>query len=780
VSPTDPKGPQGRRSTLGGVTAEGQNAKVHELVAMAHALCDEGRAREAEDMARWALNQAPQFPGAHVVLGRARFEQGQLREARVILEAVVLRNPAYFIAHRWLAEVLVRLGDLPAASDILVRAEALSPRDARISELVRHVMGGGAPPDSRRVPDPRSVPAPPVSPSLLPPQALDPVVASAKARYQTYETSALPETPKPSAAASGPPRTTSLMPAAMGGAAPAPLQATKAVSSSDRMPAGPRPQATRQSPSQSGSVSGSTGGQRSRTTGSHPAASLSVVPFWRRVDKSIVWLALGGVAVFGLTVLAVSWALRQPRSEFLRPPEPIILTVAAPVTTGAFAELTDIRAKDRRRQVPAGTEPSARALLAEALLASEYGVPLDPDSEVWADELSEKAGTGPGSEELLAARLLDRLSRGDRTGAAELSRTRGLGNADAPVLRFAEGRRLAREGDIRGALLRTETTRNGFLPLRLLRAELLLDQANAATALTLVTSALNESPGHPGALRLLLEARAGLGTPLAANERQAILTACGPDARRIPSLDVACRLHGATALRREGKRRAALRAGLDAMDVVPGDPRSLAMVAQLMNNLGAIEDAQELITRAERFADSRYPPLAWAIAAQGVARDRMTPLPEGPAPGPEARLIAARSIFVGPPARRKALDRLGVTAALIEADIDLRWVAQGTGARGKRAAAVITRRAQSQYGDKLPGPVAAYVVGALARLTGQQRLAETSLSRSLVGHGDACRAATLYLLSLRDRGRNPLLNPRLQRALGRLECSEAPGTLPAE
>ncbi|HEY0706292.1 MAG TPA: tetratricopeptide repeat protein, partial [Polyangia bacterium] len=770
VSPPDPKGPKGRRSTLGGVTAEGQNAKVHELVAMAHALCDEGRAREAEDMARWALTQAPQFPGAHVVLGRARFEQGQLREARVILEAVVLRNPAYFIAHRWLAEVLVKLGDLPAASDILVRAEALSPRDTRIAELVRQVMGG-APPG--RAPDPKGVPVPPVDPALLPAQAAK---AGAKARYQTYETSALPpETPKPSSGPN-PTRTTAMMASGAGQPASMPPAVPASSPSSSRLPAAPRPQPTRQSPSQSGSQSGPTGGARTRTTGSYAAAA---APPWRRVDRSLVLLALGGIAIFGLTVFAVSWALRQPRGDFFRPPEPVISTVAEPVVTGAFTERFEIRAKDRRRQVPGGTEPTARSLLAEAMLASEYGLPLDPDSEIWADELSEKAGTGPGSDELLAARILDRLSRGDRKAAAELSLTRGLGTAEAPVLRYAEARRLAREGDIRNALIRTDTAQNGFLPLRLMRAELLLDQANASPAHTLVTSVLTESPGHPGAVRLLLEARAALGGAVPPNERQAITQACGTDARRIPALDAACRLHGAITLRREGKRRAALRGGLDAMEVVPAEPRLLASIAQLMNNLGAVEDAQELIARAERLADRRYPPLAWAIAGQGIARDRMTMLPDGPAPGPEARLIAARSIFVGPPPRRKSLDRLGVTEALAQADSDLRWVADGAGARGKRAAAVLTRKAQSQYGSKLPGPVASYVVGTLARLTGQQRLAETSLSRSLAGHGDACRAATLYLLSLRDRGRNPLLNARLQRAIGRLECDEAPGALPA-
>jgi tetratricopeptide (TPR) repeat protein len=713
------------------------SAKAHELVAMAHALCDQGRPREAEDMARWALTQAPQLPGAHVALGRARFEQGQLREARVILEAVVLRNPAFFAAHRWLAEVLVRMGDWPSASEVLVRAEALTPGDGRIAELVRQVMG--APPAPRPSAQQAAVPPPPVPPGLL----------QSGARMYTYEEPAV-TADLPSAHAV-PPRSTALMRL---------KEAKMAV-----------PRHTPARPTPPFDVTGAPPGHRK-------SGLLARLAFWRpgRIDPRVILLALGGLALFAVTVLLVSWVLRQPGMErtVARPSKSAL--VLGPVVAGSFTELAGIRAKDRRHQARTDSEPAGRALLAEALLASEYGRPLDPDSEAWADELADKEGGLGGPEELLATRVLDRLSRGDRKAAAELARTRGLSSSSSPLLRFVDGRRLEREGNVAAALARigADAERSAFLPLRLLRAELLLDQANPTAALALVTSVLTESPGHPAALRLLLETRAALGQPLAADERDPVAKACRLAERWIPTLANACRLHDGVTQRREGDRRKALRLALKAADLAPADPRALAMTAQLLGNLGAAPEAQELIDRAELLADPRYPPLAWARAGVGVGRDRATPLPEGPAPGPEARLIAARSTFIGLPSRRRGLTALGVTPSMARTDGDLRWVADGAEAKTRKAQLALTQRARGSSGGKSPNPVASYVAGTLARRSGQRPLAESLLGRSLDGHGDACRAASLYRLALRDGGRNPLSNVRLQRAIGKLGCSEPP------
>jgi hypothetical protein len=453
--------------------------------------------------------------------------------------------------------------------------------------------------------------------------------------------------------------------------------------------------------------------------------------------------------------------------------------VLTPVLAGTYKELATIRARDRRRQARLETEPTGRALLAEALLASEYGRPLDPDSESWADELAENHGGLGGPDELLATRVLDRLVRGDRAGAGELARARGLPSADSHLLRFVDARRLERDGNLAAALARVGTGRDvaqsPFLPLRLLRAELLLDQGNPAGALELINGVMTEAPAHTGALRLLLEARDGMGSELTAKEKSDVRAACAAALRGIPTLASACRLHEGIAQRREGNRRAALREALAAAHLAPDDPRLLAMIAQLLGNLGIAEEATELIERAELFADRQFPPLAWARAGVAVGRDRSTTLPPGAPPGHEARLIAARSAFAGPASRKKSLGTIGVTAALTKADGDLRWVANGAEARNRTAIFALTKRAQTQYGRKLPSPVASYVVGTLARRVGQRPLATSLLSRSLDGHGDACRSASLYRMSLRDGGQDPLRNVRLQRAIGKLGCDQKLG-----
>src|SRR5687768_15987728 len=99
------KSPEPRlRTTSGQLGTETPQARIMQLVSLAHKLCDEGRAAEAEDLARSLLAQAPNLPSAMVVLARARAQQGQLAQARGFLEQVVARNPAFFTAHRWLAE----------------------------------------------------------------------------------------------------------------------------------------------------------------------------------------------------------------------------------------------------------------------------------------------------------------------------------------------------------------------------------------------------------------------------------------------------------------------------------------------------------------------------------------------------------------------------------------------------------------------------------------------------------------------------------------------------
>jgi hypothetical protein len=87
-------------------------------------------------------------------------------------------------------------------------------------------------------------------------------------------------------------------------------------------------------------------------------------------------------------------------------------------------------------------------------------------------------------------------------------------------------------------------------------------------------------------------------------------------------------------------------------------------------------------------------------------------------------------------------------------------------------------KVRSRYGGHPPGPVASFVAGTLARRAGQKPLARTWLSQSMDGHGDACRAASLYRISLREQGHNPKLNAPLQRAIGKLGCDRLLATTP--
>src|SRR3954464_658891 len=96
------------------------------FVSLAHTLCDIGRPSEAEELCRWVLAQKPNVPVVRAALGRALFESGRLAEARTVLEWVVSVDSAQFVAYRWLAEVLVGLGEWALAFEALRHAQTLS------------------------------------------------------------------------------------------------------------------------------------------------------------------------------------------------------------------------------------------------------------------------------------------------------------------------------------------------------------------------------------------------------------------------------------------------------------------------------------------------------------------------------------------------------------------------------------------------------------------------------------------------------------------------------
>jgi tetratricopeptide (TPR) repeat protein len=734
-----------------------------QLVSLAHNLCDDGRAPEAEDLARSLLGQSPNLPSAQVVLARAWGEQGRLAEARALLEQVVTRNPAFFAAHRWLAEVLVAMGDYPRASDVLLRAEAISPGQPRVGELIQLVMGAprGAQPGAPETSSTRAPPPPP-----------------ARRRRQTWEGPAVTE---PS------PQLETLVPPAASAAAPP-------------RPAAGRPTATRpiEAPAQQRAY-GAAGQAWNYAPPAPMTAAKTALPkdprfpglitrvlSWTRRHPSAV-LTVAGVTLFtlaALTVVITSWALR-PRSgsapESSTPGELPPLNRApgasdddgpAPLGSAGFDELLAVLIQDRRLRAPRPTPAANRALLASALLASEYGRPGDRPTEVWADELVASLGNDPPPEELAGARVLLRVARGDRAGAEAAARALALESGQSPLLRFVEARRLSRNGEGAAAIQRLgPDAESSPFPLgRLLLGELSLDRGDPDRALAMARSVLGQSPRHPLAVQLLMEAHQARGGRVPAEEAEVIGQACKEGETRVPTLAAACRLDRALALRRAGSRQAALTQALAAAEVVPAEPRLLSLASQALANLGAVREARLLAGRAEELADRALPPLAWARIGVELATNRRVRLPEAAPPGPEARLVAARTAFVGlpdSPALRQLLESIRKS---IDGDRDLQLITRGARARNAEAALNATLRLRERFGLVPPGPVAAYVAGTLARRSGLRPLARVWLSRALTGHGDACRATTLFRLSLRDVGDNPLLNPRLQRAIGRLGC----------
>jgi tetratricopeptide (TPR) repeat protein len=732
-----------------------------QLVAQAHMMCDEGRAAEAEDMCRWVLNQAPNLASAQVAFGRARFEQGHLQEARAILESAMMKHPAFFTGHRWLAEVLVRLGDWPAASAVLVRAEALSPGQPRIAELVRQVMGV-APPMVVRGTGPAPIAAVParteeISGPAPPPPPTLPAQSAQQRRRQTYLGPAVVDEVADPSPPAPPVKKTPRVTAPAHGNTP-----TRRVSAPVD-PGAPPPYLPGREQPTAVAASGRLRLARERAQGwgrRHPRAALLLVS-----------VTLFTLAALGVLLLAPR-PPTTPRVEDQGADRAAGESVVPAVRGATFDELASIMTGDRRLHGRTSLVTTSRALLAEALMSSEYGRVVAPEAESLADELGKAAGSAE-PEELQAARVLFRLARGDRAGAGTLAVALGVDRGESALLRFADARRLSRQGEVAAAMARLgpDAESSPFLPTRLLLAELHLDQGQPARALALVRPALAASPGHPQAVQLLLEATHGLGGVLDRAQIATVERGCRAAQGRVPTLDTACRLNRGLLARREGQRQVAMGQAFGAMEMAPTEPRLLATIAQLLVNLGATTEAQSLVRRAEALADRKLPPLAWARAGVILATNRRVVVPPGVPPGPEARLIALRASFVGPRMNLAGSAVLAGTNARPPDDRDLRWVADGTRVKGQRPGAqALTAKVRTRYGRRPPGPVASFVAGALARRAGKDQLARAWLARSLDGHGDACRAASLYRLVLIEDGTNPRLVAQLQRAIGRLGC----------
>jgi tetratricopeptide (TPR) repeat protein len=129
--------------------------KVHQdpqsiaFAQLAEALRRTGHAQEAVDTCRAGLSNHPGYLSAHVTLGRALIEIGDLEGAETELTRVLDAAPENLAAVKGLADIHQRRGEVGEALDQYRRALELAPHDAELEQTVSQLeasVGPAAPP----------------------------------------------------------------------------------------------------------------------------------------------------------------------------------------------------------------------------------------------------------------------------------------------------------------------------------------------------------------------------------------------------------------------------------------------------------------------------------------------------------------------------------------------------------------------------------------------------------------------------------------------------------
>jgi tetratricopeptide (TPR) repeat protein len=116
--------------------------KVHQdpqsiaFAQLAEALRRTGHAQEAVDTCRAGLSNHPGYLSAHVTLGRALIEIGDLEGAETELTRVLDAAPENLAAVKGLADIHQRRGEVGEALDQYRRALELAPHDAELEQTV--------------------------------------------------------------------------------------------------------------------------------------------------------------------------------------------------------------------------------------------------------------------------------------------------------------------------------------------------------------------------------------------------------------------------------------------------------------------------------------------------------------------------------------------------------------------------------------------------------------------------------------------------------------------
>jgi hypothetical protein len=159
----------------------------------------------------------------------------------------------------------------------------------------------------------------------------------------------------------------------------------------------------------------------------------------------------------------------------------------------------------------------------------------------------------------------------------------------------------------------------------------------------------------------------------------------------------------------------------------------LGRTAQLLAQLGAVDEADARLGTARALGDPRMPALAWARAAVALGRSEPTVLPPAlPLDGSVTRVLSARAALAG-----------GGAGAIEE--WNRRHPLPGHALDDPELRPLLVATSDN-------GPLASYVAGLRARLDGRLITAADKLHAALDGHADACRAAGEYVATVRALG----------------------------
>ena len=656
-----------------------------------------------------------------LLLGRTLIEQGHLGTAQRVLVKLCQQHPDNAEAFRGLGDVLHRKGDETRARIIAEYAadlgvhDAKTPRPTPLPETRPTQAGARQGPTAQ---------APARKPPALRSEFVTPLVDPFTPPVDSAIPRATPTTPPVDFVTPRP--------------APALVTPPVVAATSLTMPSSSQPVAL--------------------SSGSAADASASAKP-GAKLGK---YVAVVAVLLAGLGIL--SYRLYKPgqrRGPWLHE------QLDSALSSGSFERLTRVR--DRVHSALAGAEPDAdtlvRLALVEAFLTLDHGVPGAKNAEEDLRRL--RPGERPNPQRLAlveAVRALLALAAGDRDMARQHVEVGLAWAAQRPpaALLLASARVRALAGDTAGAGKDLDSALQAapdFAPVVADWSAQRLDSGDAGAARRVAREFLAKNKTAWRVQLVVAEAERALGERGWSKHVEA---ACRGDNRGSRAMRAACSLAAAQEARLDGERLTATRKARIAGQS-SDDPRILADSALVLASLGEIDAADEVLARARQLADDKAVPLAWADLAIRLGRgqvDGAAPPAERPAQ-PERQLVALRAAYLkgGGVALAAAIKNLPAGAS--EIDPDLRTFAElgreGSGSPSDRA--TLERRAE--HGS----PVASFVLGILAAREGDHKQAAKWLEKALAGHGDACRAALLYLSALQAQDRPAAPNRASLRAL---------------